>query len=261
LKIYLFFKGIIFLLVTSILYSNDCTGSVEPPFTGTIFIDPNIITKNDPTSFTHIKFSGKKSRIMFDRRVDDWIESFPLIFLAYYDDGYSVEVQVNPEFESSEISLEIAKKYATIIGRIPNSLRANVETVWIHKGMKPFGGGNNNLLIHTDWSEEHYESQGILEEAFIHEAAHTSLDELYSNDLEWKNAQRVDCQFISFYALENSLREDVAESYLAYFAVRYASKRISKKMINTIENTMPERIKFFDKQKQNIYPFISSSND
>jgi hypothetical protein len=74
----------------------------EPPFDGTIFIDPNIITENDPTSFTHLEFSGQQRRVMFDRRVDDWIESTPMTFLAYFDDKYIIEVQVNPEFASVE---------------------------------------------------------------------------------------------------------------------------------------------------------------
>ena len=257
MKIHSPFQTFIFLLFTSNIYSDNCLKYSDPPFEGTIFISPNIITENDPTSFTHLEFSGKQPRVMFDRRVDDWIESTPLIFLAYYDDKYTIEVQVNPEFISLEVALKKATKYATIIGRLPSILRVDVETVWIHKGMKPFGGGNKNLLIHTDWSEKHYELQGILEETFIHEAAHTSLDILYSNDLGWKNAQKIDCHFISTYASENPIREDVAESYLPYFAVRYASSRISKKMIKTIENTIPERIKYFDKQKHNIYPFVS----
>ena len=229
----------------------------DPPFEGTIFIDPNIITENDPTSFTYLEFSGQRGRVMFDRRVDDWIESTPMTFLAYYDDKSIIEVQVNPEFASVEVAFKKAEKYASVIGRLPSVLRKNVETVWIHRGLKPFGGGNKNLLIHTDWSENHYESQGILEETFIHEAAHTSLDILYSNDMGWKNAQNIDCHFISTYASENPYREDIAESYLPYFAIRYASRRISKKMIKTIENSIPERIKYFDKQKHNIYPFFS----
>jgi hypothetical protein len=260
LKISLSFYASIFLIFSSDIYSSDCLKYSEPPFPGTIFIDPDIITENDPTSFIRLKASEAKPRLMFDRRVDDWIEVTPLIFLAYYDDKYIIEIQVNPEFESPEIALEKATKYATIIGRLPSILRTDVETVWIHRGMKPFGGGNKNLLIHTDWSEKHYETQGILEETFIHEAAHTSLDGIYSNDLDWKNAQKIDCQFISTYALENPNREDIAESYLSYFAVRYASRRISKKMINIIQNTIPERIKYFDKQEQNIYPFISDNN-
>ena len=33
---------------------------------------------------------------------------------------------------------------------MPTVLRTDVETVWIHKGEEPWGGGNNNLLIHVD---------------------------------------------------------------------------------------------------------------
>ena len=59
------------------------------------------------------------------------------------------------------------------------------------------GGGNNNLLIHTDWSERHYERQGILEETFVHEAAHTSLDARHAQSAEWLQAQEADCHFTS----------------------------------------------------------------
>ena len=93
-----------------------------------------------------------------------------------------------------------AEKFAPIIGRLTTELRKDVETVWIHRGMKPFGGGNNNLLIHTDYSFENYEQQGILEETLVHEAAHTSLDAYHSFDNNWNQAQEHDCRFISDYA-------------------------------------------------------------
>ena len=48
------------------------------------------------------------------------------------------------------------------MGRLPTALRAEVETVWIHKGVEPFGGGNYNLLIHTSKSGL-YEADGILD--------------------------------------------------------------------------------------------------
>ncbi len=47
--------------------------STEPPFSGTIFIDPDIITPSDPTTFQSLLAAGQGSRIMFDRRVNGWI--------------------------------------------------------------------------------------------------------------------------------------------------------------------------------------------
>jgi hypothetical protein len=47
-----------------------------------------------------------------------------------------------------------AEKYARVIGRLPTVLPTNVRTVWIRRGVNPFGGGNSNLLIHTAQADE-----------------------------------------------------------------------------------------------------------
>ena len=69
--------------------------------------------------------------------------------------------------------------------------------------MQPFGGGNNNLLIHTGQGAQ-YEASGILEETFVHEAAHTSLDAVHASSAGWIAAQQADPNFISTYARDNA---------------------------------------------------------
>ncbi len=86
---------------------------------------------------------------MYDRRVRDWVEVYAFLFDVSFDDELSIEVQVNNEFETSDLAEIEAVKYAESIGRLPSSLRQDVETVWIHKGTEPFGGGNHNILIHV----------------------------------------------------------------------------------------------------------------
>src|SRR5262249_19099443 len=44
------------------------TVPAAPPFSGTIFIDPDIITAADPTTFTNITYIGQGIRNMYDRR-------------------------------------------------------------------------------------------------------------------------------------------------------------------------------------------------
>ena len=39
--------------------------------------------------------------------------------------------------------------------QVPAFLLVDVATVWIHKGRHGFGGGNNNLLVHTGQGEEY----------------------------------------------------------------------------------------------------------
>jgi len=190
---------------------------------------------------------------MFDRRVDNWITVDAYLFQVTYDDGLTAEVQVNPEFESSALAEVEAEKYAIAIGRLPTSLRQDVQTVWIHKGVNLFGGGNNNILIHIGQGDL-YENDGILEETLVHEASHTSLDAKHANAPGWINAQQEDRIFISNYARDNPTREDIAETFLMYLAVKHRSDRISPGLKETITNTIPNRIKYLDNQTWNLYP-------
>ncbi len=224
----------------------------EPPFGGTIFIDPDIITSTDPTTFQGASYAGRGNRRMFDRRVG-WIHVNAYLFNASFDDGLTAEIQVNPEFGSESAASTEAQKYGQVIGRLPTGLRTDMETVWIHRGVNPFGGGNNNLLIHTDQADL-YVADGILEETLVHEAAHTSLDAAHAAAPGWLAAQTADGEFISTYARDNPNREDIAESFLPYLAVRYRPDRISQSLADTILQTIPNRIAYFDNQPFSMYP-------
>jgi hypothetical protein len=208
-------------------------------------MDPDIITASDPTTFQTLTASGRGIRTMFDRRVNAFVQFDAYLFDATFSDGLSAEFQVNPEFGSSEAARLEAEKYAVVIGRIPKALRTSVLTVWIHKGVQPFGGGNNNLLIHVGQGDL-YIADGILEETFVHEAAHTSLDAAHAASAGWLSAQAKDVNFISSYARDNPAREDVAESVLTWLAVRYRASRIDPVQIAKIQQAIPNRLAYFD---------------
>ena len=190
---------------------------------------------------------------MFDRRANAFVQFQAYLFDATFSDGLSAEIQVNPEFGSSEAARVEAEKYAIVIGRIPKALRIDVLTVWIHKGMEPFGGGNNNLLIHVGQGDA-YIADGILEETFVHEAAHTSLDAAHAASAGWLSAQAKDVNFISTYARDYPTREDVAESMLPWLAVRYRASRISPAQISKIQRAIPNRLAYFDSLNLVVLP-------
>ncbi|MDP6526292.1 MAG: hypothetical protein QGI24_09345 [Kiritimatiellia bacterium] len=228
------------------------SAEAKPPFGGTIFVSPDIVTDDDPTAFKKLTRSGKGVRRMFDRRIRKFAGFEAHLFTATFKDGQTMEVQVNPEFSADEAYRE-AKKYLPTIGQLPFTLREKAATVWIHKGNHGFGGGNNNLLIHTDMGEG-YISKGILAEAFFHEAAHTSLDGVHARNEKWIAAQKKDGEFISGYAKGNPKGEDIAESFLLYFAVRYKPERIDKTLKDKIKKTMPNRIAYFDSLQYEMFP-------
>ena len=237
-------------LLTSIFFTLVLLGFAggaysNPPYSGTIWVDLDIITAADPSAFIQIVSIESGPRVMFDRRADnengDWVTINPRLFQASYTDGNAIEIQVNPEFDPSEAAIK-AKFYGYAIGQLPKLLRLDVKTVWIHKGDKPFGGGNDNILIHTDGLGYHGTA---LEETLFHEACHTSLDSrLYG--AAWSNAQTLDAEYISTYAKDNPAREDVAESCALYYAVRFKPERLSEIDINLITKTIKNRMLVFD---------------
>jgi hypothetical protein len=219
--------------------------AADPPFGGTIFIDPDIITPADPTTFLRLTDAGRGDRKMFDRRTGQFETVNAFLFLAAYRDLPDVEVEVNPEFATVDLARVQALKYAEVVGRLPRVCRVDVDALWIQDGLQPFGGGNRSLLIHIQQAAS-YEQDGILEETLVHEASHTSLDARHASAPQWLAAQRADPEFISTYARDNPTREDVAESFLPYFAIRYRRDRIDSGLAATIESAIPNRIKYFD---------------
>ncbi len=225
--------------------------SDKPPYSGTIFPFPKIIQESDPTTFTELKAKRKDTRSMFDRRTAKQGDYEAFVFEAKFGKGEEVEIDVNVEFETEEAAREQAEFYAIAFGKLPLFLRENIKALWIHQGKELFGGGAN-LTIHTGQSAD-YIRDGILEETLAHEAAH-ALDAKHARAKKWITAQAEDGRFISSYAKANLFREDVAESFVPYLAVRYRPDRITPKQLRTITETIPRRIAYFDSLKPDMSP-------
>jgi hypothetical protein len=241
-----------FLFITFLMIINNSLAQ-QPPYSGTIFIDPDIITANDPTTFVSSSYTGRGMRTVFDRRTNSFIDINAFLFKVVWNDNLTSEAQINPEFGDQNTAGIEAEKYGKIIGQLPYSLRVDVAKIWIHKGVQLFGGGNNSILIHTGQTSL-YEADGILEETIVHEATHTSLDATHAASTGWINAQKKDANFISTYARDNPTREDVAESFLLWLATKQCTNRISQQNYNTITQTIPNRIAYFNSQNFNVSP-------
>lgn len=181
---------------------------------------------------------------MFDRRPSTFESVRAHCFLAVFRAGLTIEIQVNPEFPDSS-ALSVADKFAWIIGKLPRFLLTAVRTVWIHRGRHGFGGGNNNLLIHTDMAEE-YEADGVLEEVLIHEATHTSMDHDHLTSDGWIRAIAADRAAISTYARDYPAREDLAEVVGPFLAIKFSAEKLDPMKLAEVRTTIPNRLRYLE---------------
>jgi hypothetical protein len=242
-------------LMAAFAVSTAPSAQTTPPFGGTIFLDPDIVLPTDPTVFGSATYTGRGMRTVYDRRAVAFIQINAYLFNLAYSDGTTIEAQVNPEFGSEAAARVEAETYGRYVGQLARALRRDIDALWIHRGVQPFGGGNRSILIHTGQSAL-YIQDGILEETLIHEAAHTSLDADHALSAGWVAAQNADPTFISTYARDNPQREDIAESVLPYLAATYRRARISQQLFDTITTTIPNRNAYFAAQGFDLRPFF-----
>lgn len=216
----------------------------DPPYGGTVWVDPDILTAADPSAYVGYTPTGRGTRTVYDRRPAAWVQINAHLFEVSFDDGTTAEFIVNPEF-NAEAAADASEYYGRAIGRLATHLRKDMREVWIHSGENPFGGGNNSILIHDTYGKQ-VAQQGFLEEVLIHEAAHTSLDAEHAEAAGWLAAQAADPEFISTYARDNPVREDVAETILLWYAVRHRPGRISESDRERIHAAIPNRMAYLD---------------
>ena len=232
------------------------TGASAQPFRGTVFINPDVLTPADSSTFTGVEYTGRGERMIFDRRPNAWITVNAYLFEARYR-GATLEFQVNPEFGSVDAARAEVDAYAPALGRLPAVMLSRALKVQLNAGDELFGGNwrDQSFLIHTGQGAK-YRRDGFLEEALFHEAAHVSLDGDHADAEGWRAAQAADGEFISTYARDFPDREDVAETALPYFAVRYQPGRLSAEQRAMIEATVPNRLQYFDEQGFDWSPYM-----
>ncbi len=228
-----------------------------PPFDGTVWVTPDILGPDDPSSFGSVTYTGRGMRQIFDRRADAWITVNAYLFDVQFGER-TVEWQFNPEFGSSEAAAVEIEVFAPAIGRLPAALLAGLREVEVNAGEGLFGGSpyTGGILIHTEDSATRFAiDEGFLEEVLMHEVAHASLDMEHREAPAWLAAQEADGAFISDYAEEFPGREDVAESILPYFAIRYRPARLTELQRWHMTMTPPHRWDYFDGLELDMSPY------
>jgi hypothetical protein len=222
------------------------------PYYQAISFSKNIVTEEDPSTFQDLVYQGANPSLLRDSRSSISSTSVSaFLFIAAYENK-NINIIVNPEFGNQKSAEQAATFYANVIGRLPLFLHDGIDEVYVNRGFEPLLGKDNALVIYSQLADS-LNTDGILEEVLIRESVHASLDAEISESSEWHSAKIDDGKAISQLAADRS-NEDVAESVLAYLGTRYRANRIPASVEQTIMNTIPNRIDYFDFRGFVMYP-------
>ena len=226
----------------------------DPPFAGTLWELPDLISSSDYTVYSTSIYEGIETRLFYDNAILDFINYPAHIFKINFGDGLSVDFEIYSEFSEQE-AISIEQKYAPIVGQLGKELRKDIKSIEFLKGDSVASAQRSNdlsyanITFHIDWLNNTVETRpdgDKTEELLIHESTHLSIDPYVYNQQGWIDAVNLDNNYISTYAKENPDTEDVAENFQAYIAVKYFPERISNSLRDTILSVCLNRFKYFD---------------
>ena len=226
---------------------------LEPPFGGTMWDLPDLITSSDYTIYSTSSYQGIETRLFYDKSIPDFINYPAHIYKVNFGDNLSIDFEIHTEFTQEEAG-NIEQKYAPLIGQLGKDLRRNIKSFEFLKGEEVASAQRTddlnyaNITFHTDWLTlvETRFSGDRTEELLIHESAHLSIDPYVYGQQEWADAVSLDGNYISTYAQDNPNSEDIAETFQAYIAVKYFPDRLSNSLRDTILSVCLNRFKYFD---------------
>ncbi len=229
------------------------------PFRSTPWNWPSIIGP-DSTLLRSVTYTGRGMRSLPDRRRRNPVRVNAFLFDAHIAEQI-VEFRINPEFGEAERARREVDKFAPALGRLPAAFLSKLGSMVVHRGEWAPSASGENIVIHMNnpstWNATR---MGLLEEIFLHEGAHVSLDPDHARADGWRAAQAADGVFISDYARNNPVREDIAESAIMYFAVRYRPESLTRSERWIILTSIPNRLAYFEEQGLDMSPYEATGS-
>lgn len=237
---------IVMLLAIAICAVGDL--QAQPFRSSVVATDFDFITEDDPDTFLCLEYKGHGTREMPDKTRDRNLYQLAYIFVAYFNDGTSVDIAVDEAFENEVDSQIEAMRYTSRLGKLPTSLRVGVERLVVHKGTTNATAFSDRglIVVYSDNASNRISTHD-LEETIFHESVHASWDERHAHSKAWRAAQESDGEFVTHYAKSKPDGEDLAESALFAYTLVHHPERIPKEVASEIRALIPHRIDFVRK--------------
>ena len=218
-----------------------------------------IFRDSDPTMTRKVSYEGRGERTVYDGRVDRLVTFNAYFFKVQYGALPEIEFTVNPEAGSLEAARAAVDVFAPKVGRLPAVLLSGI-TIVIHIGEHRVAYGPPGYIVAYLEERDGIRVEGA-EVTLMHEATHALLDAEHARAPAWVDAQNADGAFITTYACQYPAREDLAETMVGWFAVKYRPERLTAEQYRWIVEKIPNRIAYLDSQRFDMSPYFPANAD
>ena len=188
---------------------------------------------------------------MYDPRRDTLFVEDALHFDITFPDQH-IRINVHPDVSDPQ---QRAMEAAASISRLPIQMRTALRYVNILDGdgaawEEALGG----FFTLYDGLMERRLAEHDLDETVFHESAHVALDRLLLRDPDWRSNQIADGEFITHYAAENPIKEDIAESALFAWTMLYHPGRLPADVEAAVRDIVPNRLDYLGNMLEGYAP-------
>lgn len=213
--------------------------------------DLDFIRADDPGACWSISAKGAARTEMYDPRRDELFVEGALHFDVTYP-GQRLRINVHPGVGNPE---QRASQAAESVSRMPVQMRKALQHVNILDGdgaawEESLGGF---FTLYDDLMARRL-AEHDLDETVFHETAHVALDPILSRDPDWRSNQIADQTFITRYAARNPDKEDIAESALFVWTMKFHPGRLPARVETAVRQTIPNRLEYMGNMLDGFEP-------
>lgn len=207
--------------------------------------DLDFILDTDPSALESLRFIRLSREEMPDKRKEG-IFAEAYVFEAIFTDKTRVEIWAHADFGSEEDALVYVKPLANAIGQQPHFNRADLDHVVLHSGNEgAFAEEDGKFFVIYSENMDVRLKNHDLQETVFHESAHVAFEGQHAAAPGWVAAQKADSAFITEYARELPLKEDIPESAIFAFVILNHPGRLPPEVEAKVAAQIPHRIAYF----------------
>ncbi|MEL6499242.1 MAG: hypothetical protein AAF937_08755 [Planctomycetota bacterium] len=223
--------------------------SADPPFVNSVVSnDLRFILETDPNAQETYEYIGRANKEMPDKRTNELFAEAYVFELGYArSDGTTktVEIWANTDFGNLSDASVYAWRLGRAIGLQPELFREALGHIVLHNGDETaFAEERGGFFVIYSENMDDRISTNDLQHTVFHECAHVALEADHSQAAGWVAAQQTDPGFITEYARDNPVKEDVPESAIFAYALLNHPGRLPAEVEAAVREAMPNRLAY-----------------